>query len=113
MRKLISAVFLALMALIQVHAQDSDLRSAPDLPTFKVTLNYSASEGGTITSDISSGAKVAYNTAPKFTITANAGYVLADITMNTATIGTLPAHLMGIIRLLTPIHLPPWQKPRR
>ena len=80
MRKLISAVFLALMALIQVHAQDSDLRSAPDLPTFKVTLNYSASEGGTITSDISSGAKVAYNTAPKFTITANAGYVLADIT---------------------------------
>ena len=45
MRKLISAVFLALMALIQVHAQDSDLRSAPDLPTFKVTLNYSASEG--------------------------------------------------------------------
>lgn len=90
MRKLISAVFLALMALIQVHAQDSDLRSAPDLPTFKVTLNYSASEGGTITSDISSGAKVAYNTAPKFTITANAGYVLADITMNTATIGTLP-----------------------
>lgn len=90
MRKLISAVFLALMALIQVHAQDSDLRSAPDLPTFKVTLYYSASEGGTITSDISSGAKVAYNTAPKFTITANAGYVLADITMNTATIGTLP-----------------------
>ena len=90
MRKLISAVFLALMALIQVHAQDSDLRSAPDLPTFKVTLNYSASEGGTITSDISSGAKVAYNTAHKFTITANAGYVLADITMNTATIGTLP-----------------------
>lgn len=90
MRKLISAVFLALMALIQVHAQDSDLRSAPDLPAFKVTLNYSASEGGTITSDISSGAKVAYNTAPKFTITANAGYVLADITMNTATIGTLP-----------------------
>lgn len=90
MRKLISAVFLALMALIQVHAQDSDLRSAPDLPTFKVTLNYSASEGGTITSDISSGAKVAYNTAPKFTITANAGYVLADITMNTGTIGTLP-----------------------
>lgn len=90
MRKLISAVFLALMALIQVHAQDSDLCSAPDLPTFKVTLNYSASEGGTITSDISSGAKVAYNTAPKFTITANAGYVLADITMNTATIGTLP-----------------------
>lgn len=90
MRELISAVFLALMALIQVHAQDSDLRSAPDLPTFKVTLNYSASEGGTITSDISSGAKVAYNTAPKFTITANAGYVLADITMNTATIGTLP-----------------------
>jgi hypothetical protein len=78
------------MALIQVHAQDSDLRSAPDLPTFNVTLNYSASEGGTITSDISSGAKVAYNTAPKFTITANAGYVLADITMNTATIGTLP-----------------------
>ena len=61
MRKLISAVFLALMALIQVHAQDSDLRSAPDLPTFKVTLNYSASEGGTITSDISSGAKVAYD----------------------------------------------------
>jgi len=90
MRKLISAVFLALMALIQVHAQDSDLRSAPDLPTFKVTLNYSAGEGGTITSDISSGAKVAYNTAHKFTITANAGYVLADITMNTATIGTLP-----------------------
>ena len=90
MRKLISAVFLALMALIQVHAQDSDLRSAPDLPTFKVTLNYSASEGGTITSDISSGAKMAYNTAHKFTITANAGYVLADITMNTATIGTLP-----------------------
>lgn len=91
MRKLISAVFLTLMALIQVHAQDSDLRSAPDLPTFKVTLNYSAEEGGTITSDdnFANGAKVAYNTAPKFTITANAGYVLADIKVNTAFIGAL------------------------
>lgn len=92
MRKLISAVFLALMALIQVHAQDSDLRSAPDLPTFKVTLSYSSAnaEQGTITSTVASGSKVAYNATPAFTITAKAGYVLSDITINTASIGTLP-----------------------
>ena len=62
MRKLISVVFLALMALIQVHAQDSDLRSAPDLPKFKVTLSYSSANAGqgTITSTVASGSKVAY-----------------------------------------------------
>ena len=41
MKKSILAIFLAVIAMAQVHAQDSDLRSAPDLPTFKVTLNYS------------------------------------------------------------------------
>lgn len=93
MRKLISVVFLALMALIQVHAQDSDLRSAPDLPKFKVTLSYSSANAGqgTITSTVASGSKVAYNDTPAFTIMAKAGYVLSDITINTASIGTLPA----------------------
>lgn len=92
MRKLISVVFLALMALIQVHAQDSDLRSAPDLPKFKVTLSYSSANAGqgTITSTVASGSKVAYNDTPAFTIMAKAGYVLSDITINTASIGTLP-----------------------
>ena len=42
MKKSILAIFLAVIAMAQVHAQDSDLRSAPDLPTFKVTLNYSS-----------------------------------------------------------------------
>ncbi|WP_455623394.1 hypothetical protein, partial [Parabacteroides sp.] len=71
MRKLISAVFLALMALIQVHAQDSDLRSAPDLPTFKVTLNYSSTnaEQGTISTNAgASGSKLVYGTEVPFTI---------------------------------------------
>lgn len=92
MRKLISVVFLALMALIQVHAQDSDLRSAPDLPKFKVTLSYSSANAGqgTITSTVASGSKVVYNDTPAFTIMAKAGYVLSDITINTASIGTLP-----------------------
>ena len=93
MKKIISAVFLALITLLQMHAQDSDLRSAPDLPTFKVTLEYSSAnaEQGTITSTIASGSKVAYNATPTFTITANSGYVLSDIKINTASIGTLPA----------------------
>ncbi|WP_455625816.1 Ig-like domain-containing protein [Parabacteroides sp.] len=92
MRKLISAVFLALMALIQVHAQDSELRSAPDLPTFKVTLKYSSANlaQGTITSTIATDSKVAYGSTPAFTITAKAGYVLSDITINTVSISTLP-----------------------
>ena len=34
---------------------------------------------------------MAYNSKPVFTITAKPGYVLSDITMNTATIGTLPS----------------------
>lgn len=33
MKKSILAIFLAVIAMAQVHAQDSDLRSAPDLPT--------------------------------------------------------------------------------
>ena len=51
MKKSILAIFLAVIAMAQVHAQDSDLRSAPDLPTFKVTLNYSSAntDQGTIT----------------------------------------------------------------
>lgn len=93
MKKSILAIFLAVIAMAQVHAQDSDLRSAPDLPTFKVTLNYSSAntDQGTITSTVATGSKVAYNSKPVFTITAKPGYVLSDITMNTATIGTLPS----------------------
>lgn len=83
MRKLISAVFLALMALIQVHAQDSDLRSAPDLPTFKVTLHYSAGEGGTITTDAGAdGARLAYGAKVPFAISADKGYTLDQLLVN-------------------------------
>lgn len=93
MKKSILAIFLAVIAMAQVHAQDSDLRSAPDLPTFKVTLNYSSAntDQGTLISTVATGSKVAYNSKPVFTITAKPGYVLSDITMNTATIGTLPS----------------------
>lgn len=92
MKKIILVIFLALMALAQVYAQDSGLRAAPDLPTFKVTLNYSSMDEaqGTIVSSVASGSKVAYNSQPVFTITAKPGYVLSDIRANTATIGTLP-----------------------
>ena len=71
MKKSILAIFLAVIAMAQVHAQDSDLRSAPDLPTFKVTLNYSSAntDQGTITSTVATGSKVAYNSKPVFTIT--------------------------------------------
>ena len=89
MKKSILAIFLAVIAMAQVHAQDSDLRSAPDLPTFKVTLNYSSAN--TDQGTLATGSKVAYNSKPVFTITAKPGYVLSDITMNTATIGTLPS----------------------
>lgn len=77
MKKSILAIFLAVIAMAQVHAQDSDLRSAPDLPTFKVTLNYSSAntDQGTITSTVATGSKVAYNSKPVFTITAKPGYV--------------------------------------
>ena len=70
MKKSILAIFLAVIAMAQVHAQDSDLRSAPDLPTFKVTLNYSSAntDQGTITSTVATGSKVAYNSKPVFTI---------------------------------------------
>lgn len=92
MKKIIVAIFLSLIALAQVYAQDSGLRAAPDLPTFKVTLNYSSMDEaqGTIISSVASGSKVAYNSQPVFTITAKSGYVLSDIKVNTATIGTLP-----------------------
>ena len=77
MKKSILAIFLAVIAMAQVHAQDSDLRSAPDLPTFKVTLNYSSAntDQGTITSTVATGSKVAYNSKPVFTITAKPGSV--------------------------------------
>lgn len=93
MRKLISVVFLALMALIQVHAQGSDLRSAPDLPTFKVTLGYdqpTATEQGAITATdaadvtIATGTKLVYGSTVKFTVTAKSGYVLDQLTVNNA-----------------------------
>ena len=66
MKKSILAIFLAVIAMAQVHAQDSDLRSAPDLPTFKVTLNYSSAntDQGTIISTVATGSKVAYNSKP-------------------------------------------------
>lgn len=69
MKKSILAIFLVVIAMAQVHAQDSDLRSAPDLPTFKVTLNYSSAntDQGTITSTVATGSKVAYNSKPVFT----------------------------------------------
>ena len=59
MKKSILAIFLAVIAMAQVHAQDSDLRSAPDLPTFKVTLNYSSAntDQGTITSTVATGSR--------------------------------------------------------
>ena len=68
MKKSILAIFLAVIAMAQVHAQDSDLRSAPDLPTFKVTLNYSSAntDQGTIISTVATGSKVAYNSKPVF-----------------------------------------------
>lgn len=93
MKKSILAIFLAVIAMAQVHAQDSDLRSAPDLPTFKVTLNYSSAntDQGTIISTVATGSKVAYNSKTRFHDHGEAGYVLSDITMNTATIGTLPS----------------------
>ncbi|WP_455635430.1 Ig-like domain-containing protein [Parabacteroides sp.] len=48
MKKSILAIFLAVIAMVQVHAQDSDLRSAPDLPTFKVTFTVDNGNGGSI-----------------------------------------------------------------
>lgn len=68
MKKSILAIFLAVIAMAQVHAQDSDLRSAPDLPTFKVTLNYSSAntDQGTIISTVATGSKVAYNSKSRF-----------------------------------------------
>ena len=93
MKKSILAIFLAVIAMIQVHAQDSDLRSPrKSSGAFKVTLNYSSAnmDQGTISSTIATGSKVAYNSKPVFTITAKPGYILSDITMNTVTIGTLP-----------------------
>lgn len=109
MKKSILAIFLAVIAMAQVHAQDSDLRSAPDLPTFKVTLNYSSAntDQGTITSTVATGSKVAYNSKPVFTITAKPGYVLSDITMNRLLLARCRAVLFKmIIRPLIPI-LPP------
>lgn len=82
MKKIISAVFLALMAFLQIHAQDSDLRSAPDLPTFKVTLTVDNGTGGTLyegnTSLKNGAAKYAYGTKKTITLVADKGKTLSS-----------------------------------
>ena len=90
MKKSILAIFLAVIAMAQVHAQDSDLRSAPDLPTFKVTLNYSSAntDQGTIISTVATGSKVAYS-GEIVTVT-------CSFALNTALISVLPVKAVEV-----------------
>ena len=82
MKKVILAIFLAVIAMAQVHAQDSDLRSAPDLPTFKVTLTVDNGTGGTLyegSAALTNGAtQYAYGTKKTITLVADKGKTLSS-----------------------------------
>ena len=58
MNKYIVALILTLLGWTQIQAQNSDLRSAPTPPTFKVTLNYYQPDGATVTVMLPNGTKV-------------------------------------------------------
>ena len=45
MNKYIFALILTLLGWTQIQAQNTDLRSAPDVPKFQATLNYSVQNG--------------------------------------------------------------------
>ena len=84
MNKYIFALILTLLGWTQIQAQNTDLRSAPDVPTFQVTVNISAMENGTVTAkvgdtEIKSGDKVAYGSTLDFTIVTNSGYKLTEV----------------------------------
>ena len=49
MNKYIFALILTLLGWTQIQAQNTDLRSAPDVPKFQATLNYNQPKGATVT----------------------------------------------------------------
>ena len=58
MNKYIFALILTLLGWTQIQAQNTDLRSAPDVPKFQVTLEYHQPEGATVTVMLPNGTKV-------------------------------------------------------
>lgn len=98
MKNIKSAISLALLAVAPaIYAQNIDTKSAPDVPTFSVTLNVTNNGGGldsvfvkktiktTEDSLILSGTnslKLTYNTAPTFRLKANSQYMLESFTVN-------------------------------
>ena len=84
MKKYIFALICMLVGLTQIQAQNTDLRSAPDVPTFQVTLNYGTVRYGTVTAkvnnqEVTSGSKIAYGATVDFTVVTNSGYKLSKV----------------------------------
>ena len=84
MNKYIFALILTLLGWTQIQAQNTDLRSAPDVPTFQVTVNIGDVANCSVTAQvgnttIKSGDKVAYGSEVDFTIVTNSGYKLTEV----------------------------------
>ena len=72
MNKYIFALILTLLGWTQIQAQNTDLRKAPDVPKFQVTVNIGDVANGSVTAkvgntEIKTGAKVAYGSTVDFT----------------------------------------------
>ena len=96
MNKYIFALILTLLGWTQIQAQNTDLRSAPDLPSFLVTLQFGEISNATVTakvgsSDVNSDGKVAYDSEVTLTVVTDDGYKLNTIYANGTAVEGLSA----------------------
>lgn len=90
MKNIIMAAALAFLGWTQADAQDIQSKSAPDLPTFKVTVNITNGSGGSSAltnagSDVLKGSgsvKLNYNASPTLSLVADTLYTLESLTIN-------------------------------
>lgn len=91
MKNIIIAAALAFLGWTQAGAQDIQTKSAPDLPTFKVTVDVTNGPGGssvlinadgTFVLDRSGSVKLNYNASPTLSLVADTLYMLESLTIN-------------------------------
>ena len=81
MNKYIFALILTLLGWTQIQAQNTDLRSAPNVPKFQVTLAYGTVDHGTVTATVNgqtvtTDTKVDVNSELTLTIVMDSNYRL-------------------------------------
>lgn len=85
MNKYIFALILTLLGWTQIQAQNTDLRSAPDVPKFQATLEYAVTgDGATVTAtsgnqNVVTGSQLALGAKVQLVVTMEQGYKLSQI----------------------------------